>query len=206
VSAVDATLMDDVLELDVSGRISLRDWLSGARPVVGCLGAGGLKILACSWFALGVGGLGLLPGDAGAHRTLQISAGSPRPDAVSRTTAQRRGALPTTPPTRASRAAVQPVRSDTSGTPEATAGGVDEAADPATPGAGSAKPPAAPVPAATAGPTPGTGLQEPPPPPNVLDVVAPVLETVAPPPLPVPLPVSLPVPDVTAVTGELGLP
>jgi hypothetical protein len=204
--------MDDVSEIDAT-RISMRDWLSGARPVVGCLGAGGLKILACSWFALGVGGLGLLPSDSGAHRSAQIAAESPRAETVSRTTAQRRGAFLNTAPARPHREAVLPARSDTGATADDTASGVDDPAGPAAPGPtgaegadGGSKPSAAPVPGAAAGPSPESGLPEPPPPPNVLDVVGPVLPAVPPSPLPVPLPVSVPVPDLTAVTGELGLP
>jgi hypothetical protein len=38
--------------------VTTSDYLTGARPVVGTLGACGLMLLACSWFVLGPGDLG----------------------------------------------------------------------------------------------------------------------------------------------------
>ena len=43
------------------------DYLTGARPVVGTLGACGLMLLACSWFVLG-------PGDLGKSREVGVPA------------------------------------------------------------------------------------------------------------------------------------
>jgi hypothetical protein len=47
--------------------VTVSDYLTGARPVVGTLGACGLMLLACSWFVLG-------PGDLGKSRDVGVSA------------------------------------------------------------------------------------------------------------------------------------
>jgi hypothetical protein len=48
--------------------VTISEYLSGARPVVGTIGACGLMLLACSWFVLG-------PGDVGRSRGV----GTPAP-------------------------------------------------------------------------------------------------------------------------------
>jgi len=47
--------------------VTTSDYLTGARPVVGTLGACGLMLLACSWFVLG-------PGDLGKSREVGVPA------------------------------------------------------------------------------------------------------------------------------------
>jgi hypothetical protein len=47
--------------------VTTSDYLTGARPVVGTLGASGLMLLACSWFVLG-------PGDLGKSRDVGVPA------------------------------------------------------------------------------------------------------------------------------------
>src|ERR1051325_7986355 len=37
--------------------VAVREWLTGIRPVAGALGACGLMLLACSWFAFNTGGV-----------------------------------------------------------------------------------------------------------------------------------------------------
>jgi hypothetical protein len=200
--------MEDVSEFDATPRLSLRGCLVGARPLAGGLGAGGLKLLACSWFALGVGGLGLLPKDSGAHRTVQIAAESPRADAGGQAARQLDLPFTTALPRRAAPRVESP---SVIATEDATPGGDMSAAPPAAatesaPAPGGALKPSAP--AASVGPSADSSLSETPPPTSVVDPVPPVLPTAPDPPIVPPLPVPLPVsvPDVTAVTGELGLP
>jgi hypothetical protein len=52
------TAADDVSILDSAPAIGLREWASGARPVVGAIAASSLMLLACSWFAFSSGVLG----------------------------------------------------------------------------------------------------------------------------------------------------
>jgi hypothetical protein len=52
------TTADDVSSLDSAPAIRLREWASGARPVVGAIAASSLMLLACSWFAFSSGVLG----------------------------------------------------------------------------------------------------------------------------------------------------
>jgi len=46
--------------------------VAGARPVVGALGACGLMLLACSWFAFGAGGLSPFHRDVGSTAPVRI--------------------------------------------------------------------------------------------------------------------------------------
>ena len=43
--------LDDVSGFDRAPTLPLRAWSAGLRPLLGGPGAGGLKLLACSWFA-----------------------------------------------------------------------------------------------------------------------------------------------------------
>jgi hypothetical protein len=193
----------DVCELDGAPRFSFRGCLAGARPVAGGLGAGGLKLLACSWFALGVGGLGLLPSDSGAHPSAQtqIVVDSPRADARGRTTSRASAFAPQAPaPGR--REAVEAGRAN----PATGAATVDVADSPAAPAA----PETANAPKPTTAPSAVGSPPEPAPVSNVLDAADPVVPAIEPPatvpPLPVQLPVPDPIPVVTAVTEQVGLP
>jgi hypothetical protein len=206
-TAADTSSMDDALELEPSPRASLRGCLLGARPAVGGLGAGGLKILACSWFAVGLGTLSLLPSDAGAHKTVHITAQSPRA-AVGIQTAQRPrqvssskrlAASPgrTTRPTPAGNAA-DAATIDAPGSPRGE-GAADVHAAEITASA-PANPSAAPAPAVPVKPPVVDATPEPLPLPNDLEEVVPL-------PLPSTLPIPpLPLPDVGAATSGLPLP
>jgi hypothetical protein len=52
------TAANDVSSLDSTPAIGLREWASGARPVVGAIAASSVMLLACSWFAFSSGVLG----------------------------------------------------------------------------------------------------------------------------------------------------
>ena len=52
------TTADDVSSLESPPAVGLREWASGARPVVGALAASSLMLLACSWFAFSSGVIG----------------------------------------------------------------------------------------------------------------------------------------------------
>jgi hypothetical protein len=201
--------MGDVSEFDSTPALSPRSFLLGARPVAGALGASGLKLLACSWFAIGLGTLTLLPGAGSARQTVRIAPAGPRADAGVTELAQ-----PSADRVPASRSQLSARRHPPHATPAEPAAGVAtldapnvpaaETPDPPTGNGGSAAPPAGsatPQPAAStdAGETP----EPPPEPPSVLDVV-----TLPPPPtLPAPPPVpQLPLPDVSDATSSLGLP
>ncbi len=55
---VSVTTAGDVSSLDSAPVVGLREWVLGARPVVGAIAASGLMLLACSWFAFSSGVLG----------------------------------------------------------------------------------------------------------------------------------------------------
>jgi hypothetical protein len=208
---VETVSMDDASELDPSARGSLRGFLLGARPVIGGFGAGGLKLLACSWFALGLGTLSLLPNAAGAHRTVRMTAEQPRVDAgpgsgahgdahraISKPVPARHRRMPQATPAD-SRTGVAtldvPVGPRGAGLQgDATATG--PAAGSSNPSAASASPgPAEPVIA-----TPPDPLPQPP----IVDLPPlPVPSTLPVPPLP---PLPLPLPDVGSATSGLPLP
>ncbi|HWJ44750.1 MAG TPA: hypothetical protein VNR63_05125 [Gaiellaceae bacterium] len=51
--------------------LAAREWLTGIRPVAGAVGACGLMLLACSWFAFSAGGV--VPGEnTGAPAVVRI--------------------------------------------------------------------------------------------------------------------------------------
>jgi hypothetical protein len=52
------TTAGDVSSLDSAPAVGLREWVLGARPVVGAIAASSLMVLACSWFAFSSGVLG----------------------------------------------------------------------------------------------------------------------------------------------------
>jgi hypothetical protein len=214
-TVADAVSPDDALDLNRSPRPSLRGCLLGARPMIGGLGAGGIKILACSWFALGLGTLSLLPNAAGAHRTVRIAAAQgPRADASIQTTA------PVPEHLSSSKLLPRSQRHTPRATPAGDAPGVvipDAPGSPLStgatgdvPGAGQASdasnPSATPNPTASVEPETGEALPDPLPEPlpaaNVLDVLPLPVPPV--PPIP-PLPAD-PLPAVPAVTSGLGLP
>src|SRR5947208_13273470 len=58
------------LGLDVKIAVP-REWLTGARPVAGAVGACSLMLLACSWFALRPGGV-VAGRDVGSPAPVQI--------------------------------------------------------------------------------------------------------------------------------------
>jgi hypothetical protein len=217
-TVADTGSLNDALELDPSPRPSMRGCLLGARPMIGGLGAGGLKILACSWFALGLGTLSLLPNAAGADKTVRIAAGQgPQADPSVQTTArapQQVSPSKLVPASerhtsRATRAEDAPgvVTPDVAGGPLSTgttadgpaAGQASDASNPsATPG-----PPAPPAPVE---PTVAEASPEPLPAADVLEVLPLPVPPVPPlPPIP-PLPAELPLPGVADVTSGLGLP
>jgi hypothetical protein len=53
-----ATVTSDVSNIDAAPAVGLREYLLGARPLVGTIAASGLMLLACSWFALGTAPFG----------------------------------------------------------------------------------------------------------------------------------------------------
>jgi hypothetical protein len=66
-----------VSRLDSAPALGLREWLAGARPVIGAIAASGLMLLACSWFAFGSGVLG--PGrDVGRRDPVRIGGTTPQ--------------------------------------------------------------------------------------------------------------------------------
>jgi hypothetical protein len=182
--------------------VNTTEYLTGARPVVGTVGACGLMLLACSWFVLG-------PGDLGRSRDV----GSPAPVHVGDVTGEpSAGGAPhkTATPTRARRIPlaraqhVSPRRDVAANATIAPAGHEPSPAAAATQSPSTA--PAAPSRAATPT-TPGVPATQP----------APELPAVTP-TLPAPLDglpqatlpsVQLPavqLPDVSSTTTKLGLP
>jgi hypothetical protein len=66
---------------DATPSVGLREYLLGARPLVGTIAASGLMLLACSWFALEKGGFGRsddVSGPAAVHINDSAGAGAAR--------------------------------------------------------------------------------------------------------------------------------
>ena len=192
---------DDVSALDQPTALGFRDWACGARPVLGTIAASALLLLACSWFAIGVGSLGRRH-DVGQMTPVQL-----RPAQTPRS--EMRAPAPTRAQGRDPRAevgskphAVQPVR--TAGVHQAP--GTESAPSPARGGdAGEAVPggvlPATPV-APAEPPAPTTITAQLPAPPDELPLPPPAVPTVVVPPAPT-LP---PLPDVSTTTAIIGVP
>jgi hypothetical protein len=200
------TTADDVSSLDSLPAVGVREWISGARPVVGAIAASALMLLACSWFALSSGALGLRR-DVGRPAPVRIggttpqrfgNAASPAPSAVlprhvngAARRQHRNGAAPATRHTRQSESGPQP---DAPATPA-------PGSSPATPAASHAGPksPAGPTqPPVTPSPPPEVNLPAPldNPPSIPLPPIAPPLSVPD-----VPLPAA-----VSTVTTILGVP
>jgi hypothetical protein len=179
--------------------LTISEYLSGARPLVGTVGACGLMLLACSWFVLGPGDLGrshdvgtpapvLIIGDPTGERAahaVPAHHGTPSQGARSRDVSAKRSAV--------ARASIAPLSQPSS------APAVASTQSPSTA-------PAAPSPTAPP-PTPGMQAAQ----------AAPEPPAVTTPPLPAPLdglpevtlppiPAAVPLPDVSTVTTPLGLP
>jgi hypothetical protein len=196
--------------------VGVKGWIAGARPVVGAAGASGLMLLACSWFAVGTGGLGAFHRDVGSTDPVRIQ--TPASSAVA--PAHKAPAVTATRRAPNRHAAVRSTRADVS----RSAGAVrapqpasrrptPTPARPATPEV--SKPAAsAPAKATASAPTPTqaptqTPQPSPTPPPALpapLDSVS--LPTVSLPPISVPaLPtVTVQVPALPTTTLPLGLP
>jgi hypothetical protein len=175
------------------------EYLTGARPVVGTLGACGLMLLACSWFVLG-------PGELGRSRDV----GTPAPVHISNLTGERSGAATvrrTATPSQQRRGSRKRVR-DLSARRDVVARITATPAVP-KPAHSSSTAPAATA-SAAAPATPSVTATQPAPPelPAVTPTLpAPVsdLPPVSPPAVSAPqLPVQLP--DVSATATQLGLP
>jgi hypothetical protein len=205
------TTVADVSNLDSAPDVGLREWASGARPVVGAIAASSLMLLACSWFAFSSGVLGR-GRDVGRPDPVRI--GGMTPELVggpSRPPAQPAA------PGRADVGARQPSRAGAAvSTPEVRQTSESESEAPAATGLGPAAtrapaPSASPASPATA---PSDASTSPAPPPVVPDDVtsnlpAP-LDDLPRVPLPaVTPPVTVPdlsVPAVSTVTTILGVP
>jgi hypothetical protein len=184
--------------------LTLRDWLTGTRPVVGAIGACSLMLLACSWFVLGPRELGK-SSDVGTPAPVRIAALKSEPSPRGQRTHTEGHAIPTKP-----RRTSAGVRSPRRAVPRP----VTESA----PQSHSAAP-TAPSPPAAPTPKPASSSSTSPPAPVVPAVTTPALPaplddvpevnvppvTVQVPPVSVPvLPVT--VPAVTVTTPALGLP
>jgi hypothetical protein len=205
--AASVTTADDVSSLDSAPALGLREWVSGARPVVGAIAASSLMLLACSRFVFSSGVLGAgrevgSPDPVRIDGTTPLVVGGP---AAKRPGAHRRVDVSARRPAR-SRASTPGVRQRSEFGPE--------------PGAPAA---IGPAPASIPAPTPSASRTTAPgdapvtyrtPPPVVPDDVtsnlpAPLddLPTVSVPPVTPPVTVpDLHVPVVPTVTTSLGLP
>jgi hypothetical protein len=177
--------------------LRLRGCLTGARPVVGTVGACGLMLLACSWFALG-------PGDLGRSRDL----GTPLPVRIGDVTGERpsAGALHRTATTRAptGRGRIHDVSARRGVAAKVTIAptGRKPSPKPTSAAKSSSTAPAAPSPAAAPA-TPGVPATQPAP----LDGLAEgTLPPVSVPQIPAVTVPAVQLPDVSATTTQLGLP
>jgi hypothetical protein len=215
---VSVTTAADVSSLDSAPAIGLREWASGARPVVGAIAASSSMLFACSWFAFSSGVLGP-----------RHDVGRPDPVRIGGTTPQLVGGSSSTPaaqpsaPGRVDVGARHPARAR-AGTPVSThevrqsseSGPVPEA-----PAANASRPASTPAPSPSVSPTssvpaPSEAPASPTPPPvgpNDLtsNLPAPLAElpsvplpTITPPVTVPDLPVSGPA--VSTVTTILGVP
>jgi hypothetical protein len=175
---------------------TLRDWRSGARPVAGAVGACGLMLLACSWFAFAPGRVGE-SNDVGsppavhiqqAHDASRIAPRRPVAPAPQRDVGRQRTVTHRQGPPHVLSTGT---RSGKSATPPATPASPASAAAAATqPNPAAPAPPPQPVPAATL--------------PAQLD--GPPAVTVPVPQVSVPQLPSVTVPDLGTTTTPLGLP
>jgi hypothetical protein len=187
--------------------VTKSEYLTGARPVVGTVGACGMMVLACSWFVLG-------PGDLGRSRDV----GTPTPVHIGEVTGERdaagvptRRGVPARSKARDVSAKGAALHTSVAPRPGRNPGPVVAAAQ-----FPSARP-AAPAPAAAPA-APGVPAAQPAPEPPAVTPALPApldgLPEVTQPPAPLP-PVSVPqvpsvplpeVPAVTTITTQLGLP
>jgi hypothetical protein len=177
-----------------AGSVGSREWITGARPVVGTFAACSLLLLACSWFVVDGGSFGS-HADVGTPNPVHLQGSAPARDVSTR----RAGASAAPRSTRAGAsakhgAAVTPARHLGTGAPPVRRNGAPGRAtpQPAQPSADST--------AASAPPPPVTVPPLPPVPPVPAISLPPI------PPVP-PLPqVPVQVPDVPTVTSILGSP
>jgi hypothetical protein len=194
---------DDVSALDESTALGVRDWASGARPVLGTLAASILLVLVCGLFVIDAGSLGRRH-DVGQRQPVQMlprqlrhdqaQAPAPAQSTTVRARATRRSQLP---------AVDKPVRTVH----------VDQA-----PGAGSAVTPtprgdaAKPAPTQAPPPTPVAPTQPSAPTTITPQLPAPLDELPVPAPPAVPTvvlpsaPAVPPLPDVSITTANIGVP
>lgn len=185
--------------------VAVREWLTGIRPVAGALGACGLMLLACSWFAFNPGGVDVGQ-NADAPTAVRIN------DALNETLGEShalRESVRMTPTQRTSVGRAhfrQAPAKATSTRTSATEGPRSPDASPA-PATQTATPHAATQPTTPSSPAttptddPGVTITTPTLPPP-LDGVP----TVTTPTVPVPQVPSLPTPDLPTITTKLGLP
>jgi hypothetical protein len=198
------TTADDVSSLDSVPAVGVREWISGARPVVGAIAASALMLLACSWFALSSGALGL-----------RRDVGRPAPVRIGGTTPQRVGnaASPAPSAVRPGHANGAARRQHRNGAAPATRHTRQSASGP-QPGASATRVPgSSPAPSAShvARTSPAVPTQPPvaPSPPVEVNLPAPLDNPPSVPLPPIAPPVSvpdLPIPAVSAVTTILGVP
>lgn len=174
--------------------VGLKDWLTGARPVAGAIGACSLMLLACSWFVFGTEHTGP-GGDVGAPTPVRIDDTAPR-DVGARTRAVPAAPAPKRAHAVQARLAPSVPRTPPAG-PSVRPSQTRSAEPPATP---VASPPAAPTsaaaPAQVQAPTPAL--------PAPLD--SPPTVTVPSISVSVPQVPGVPLPPVTVTTPPLGLP
>ena len=197
------------LGLDVKIAVP-REWLTGARPVAGAVGACSLMLLACSWFALRPGGV-VAGRDVGSPAPVQIddsfrqSASTAHARPVSASTARR------SEPKRSSQGRRQPPLRANANDDKPSTGGAPKGPLPAAPVHAAApsppQPGAAPSRVSTPPPAPTPPAVVPPvsiPPVPSVPVQAPSLPVQVP-SLPVQVP-SVAVPDLATTTTPVALP
>jgi hypothetical protein len=185
-----------------AGSAGSREWITGARPVVGTFAACSLLLLACSWFVVDGGSFGS-HADVGTPNPVHLQGSAPARDVSTR----RAGASAAPRSTRAGAsakhgAAVTPARHLGTGAPPVRRNG--PAGSEQGPGRATPQPaqPSADSTAASSPPPPPVTVPPLPPVPPVPPISLPPIPPV--PPLP---PVSLPqVPDVPTVTTVIGSP
>jgi len=185
--------------------VAVREWLTGIRPVAGALGACGLMLLACSWFAFNPGGVDVgqnadAPTAVRINDSLNESVGESHALRESTSTASTRPAVIRRAHSRHAPAQATSTRTAVTEGPRST----DASPAPATqaPASHASSQSATQSSPATSPPDdPGVTVTTPTLPPP-LDGVP----TVTTPTAPVPQVPSVPIPDLPTITTKLGLP
>ena len=183
--------------------VAVREWLTGVRPVAGALGACGLMLLACSWFAFNPGGIDVgqnadAPTAVRINDALNESVGESHALRGSASATSTRPAVSRPAHSRHAPATATSTRTATKGGPRST----DASPVPATQSShGSAQAATQSSPATSPLDDPGVTITTP-----TLPAPLDGVPTVTTPTVPVPQVPSLPVPDLPTITTKLGLP